>query len=193
VLETLAAELRRRAPASARLQWIRASVGQMIKLIPVDEVLYFQSDSKYTRVATREGEALPPFEAPIAWPSIGLRYSTDDLLRFAAWQLVERDASVKVAHQPTWFTPDRSESIALQWLVSDTSRGRRLSASGGTYGFASVIELYPDAKLALVLLANKAAAGAQDSLRALAAKMVEELRSESISRPSPAGVPPAAR
>ena len=142
---------------------------------------------------TREGEALPPFEAPMAWPSIGLRYSTDDLLRFASWQLVERDASVKVAHQPTWFTPDRSESIALQWLVSDTSRGRRLSASGGTYGFASVIELYPDAKLALVLLANKAAAGAQDSLRALAAKMVEELRSESISRPSPAGVPPAAR
>ena len=142
---------------------------------------------------TREGEPLPPFEAPMAWPSIGLRYSTDDLLRFAAWQLVERDASVKVAHQPTWFTPDRSESIALHWLVSDTSRGRRLNASGGTYGFASVIELYPDAKLALVLLANKAAAGAQDGLRALAAKMVEELRPEAISRPKPADAPPPGR
>jgi D-alanyl-D-alanine-carboxypeptidase/D-alanyl-D-alanine-endopeptidase len=142
---------------------------------------------------TREGEALPPFDAPMAWPSIGLRYSTDDLLRFASWQLVEKDASVKVAHQPTWFTPDRRESIALQWLVSDTSRGRRLSASGGTYGFASVIELYPDAKLALVLLANKAAEGAQDHLRALAAKFVEELRPEVLTSPLPAGVPPVAR
>jgi DNA-binding LytR/AlgR family response regulator len=40
------------------LRWINASVGQTLKLITVDEVLYFQSDSKYTRVATREGEAL---------------------------------------------------------------------------------------------------------------------------------------
>jgi serine-type D-Ala-D-Ala carboxypeptidase/endopeptidase len=142
---------------------------------------------------TREGEPLPPFNAPVAWPSIGLRYSTDDLLRFASWQLAERDASVKVAHQPTWFTPDRSESIALHWLVSTTSRGRRLNASGGTYGFASDLELYPDAKLALVLLSNKAAEGAQDHLRALAAKMMEELRPEPISSPKPADVQPAVR
>ncbi|MBV8501981.1 MAG: response regulator transcription factor [Paucibacter sp.] len=40
------------------LRWINASVGQSLKLITVDEVLYFQSDNKYTRVATREGEAL---------------------------------------------------------------------------------------------------------------------------------------
>ncbi|XHS78802.1 LytR/AlgR family response regulator transcription factor [Burkholderiaceae bacterium UC74_6] len=42
----------------APLRWINASVGQTLKLITVDEVLYFQSDNKYTRVATREGEAL---------------------------------------------------------------------------------------------------------------------------------------
>jgi DNA-binding LytR/AlgR family response regulator len=58
VLSALAGELRRRAPAGARLQWIRASVGQMIKLIPVDEVLYFRSDEKYTLVAWVGGEAL---------------------------------------------------------------------------------------------------------------------------------------
>jgi DNA-binding LytR/AlgR family response regulator len=58
VLAALAGELRRRAPAGARLQWIRASVGQMIKLIPVDEVLYFRSDEKYTLVVWVGGEAL---------------------------------------------------------------------------------------------------------------------------------------
>jgi DNA-binding LytR/AlgR family response regulator len=49
------------APAPVRsgfLRWINASVGQTLRLITVDEVLYFQSDNKYTRVATREGEAL---------------------------------------------------------------------------------------------------------------------------------------
>jgi DNA-binding LytR/AlgR family response regulator len=58
VLAALAGELRRRAPTGDRLQWIRASVGQMIKLIPVDEVLYFRSDEKYTLVVWVGGEAL---------------------------------------------------------------------------------------------------------------------------------------
>ncbi len=50
------------APASAskpaRLQWIQASVGQSLQLIPVDEVLFFNSDEKYTRVQTAQFEAL---------------------------------------------------------------------------------------------------------------------------------------
>ncbi len=41
-----------------RLQWIQASVGQSLRLIPVDDVLFFQSDEKYTRVQTAQFEAL---------------------------------------------------------------------------------------------------------------------------------------
>ena len=41
-----------------RLQWIQASVGQSLRLIPVDDVLFFQSDEKYTRVQTTQFEAL---------------------------------------------------------------------------------------------------------------------------------------
>jgi DNA-binding LytR/AlgR family response regulator len=41
-----------------RLQWIQASVGSSIQMIPVDEVLFFISDEKYTRVQTPALEAL---------------------------------------------------------------------------------------------------------------------------------------
>jgi len=41
-----------------RLQWIKATVGQNLRLIPVSEVLFFQSDEKYTRVVTNDTEAL---------------------------------------------------------------------------------------------------------------------------------------
>jgi DNA-binding LytR/AlgR family response regulator len=41
-----------------RLQWIQASVGQQLKLIPVADVLFFTSDEKYTRVQTETIEAL---------------------------------------------------------------------------------------------------------------------------------------
>ncbi|MFN9101409.1 MAG: LytR/AlgR family response regulator transcription factor, partial [Betaproteobacteria bacterium] len=45
-------------PMPSRLRWIQASIGSQIRLIPVDDVLFFQSDAKYTRVVTREGESL---------------------------------------------------------------------------------------------------------------------------------------
>jgi DNA-binding LytR/AlgR family response regulator len=41
-----------------KLQWIKATVGQNLRLIPVNEVLFFQSDEKYTRVVLADGEAL---------------------------------------------------------------------------------------------------------------------------------------
>jgi DNA-binding LytR/AlgR family response regulator len=40
------------------LQWIQASVGSSIQMVPVDEVLFFISDEKYTRVQTAQLEAL---------------------------------------------------------------------------------------------------------------------------------------
>ncbi len=40
------------------LEWIQASVGQEIRMIPVAEVLFFISDEKYTRVQTETVEAL---------------------------------------------------------------------------------------------------------------------------------------
>ena len=40
------------------LQWIQATVGQSIQMIPVEDVLFFISDEKYTRVQTATIEAL---------------------------------------------------------------------------------------------------------------------------------------
>ncbi len=46
-------------PAAAPpLRWIQATVGQSIQMIPVEDVLFFISDEKYTRVQTATLEAL---------------------------------------------------------------------------------------------------------------------------------------
>lgn len=55
LVDDLAARL---APQDERLKWIKASIGANLRLIPVDEVLFFQSDEKYTLVATKEVDAL---------------------------------------------------------------------------------------------------------------------------------------
>jgi DNA-binding LytR/AlgR family response regulator len=57
-LDGLLRELAAAQPPREHLRWINASLGNEIKLITVDEVCYFQSDTKYTRVMTAEGEAL---------------------------------------------------------------------------------------------------------------------------------------
>lgn len=58
VIERLSRTLRERGPAQPRLQWIKASVGPTVRLIPVDEVAYLRSDEKYTLVVWEGGEAL---------------------------------------------------------------------------------------------------------------------------------------
>ena len=44
--------------AVPRLRWIQATVGTSIQMIPVEDVLFFISDEKYTRVQTASLEAL---------------------------------------------------------------------------------------------------------------------------------------
>jgi DNA-binding LytR/AlgR family response regulator len=58
LLEQLAERLRQQQPRQRHLQWIKASVGNSVRLIPVEEVIYLRSDEKYTLVVWQGGEAL---------------------------------------------------------------------------------------------------------------------------------------
>lgn len=66
------------APKPKFLQWIQASIGQDLRMIPVDEILFFRSDDKYTCVQTDK------FEALIRKP---LRELADELDPALFWQI----------------------------------------------------------------------------------------------------------
>lgn len=56
VIEQLEARLR---PQGDKLiRWITASIGDSVRMIGIDEVLYFQAQDKYVRVVTADGEAI---------------------------------------------------------------------------------------------------------------------------------------
>ena len=58
-LDGLLASLAQRDPVTKNhLRWVRASQGQNVRLITVEEVLFFEADSKYTLVVTADGESL---------------------------------------------------------------------------------------------------------------------------------------
>ena len=109
VLEKLAARER----VSAPLKWICASLGSSMQVIAVDDVLYFQAQDKYTKVATANGEAL--IRKPI-------KELYDELDRDLFWQIhrgtivnlqavarVDRDAR----DQPVIALKGRSEKLIV--------------------------------------------------------------------------------
>jgi len=86
-LEALMKALSGRLAPKRTISWITASVGQIVKLISVDEVLLFQAEDKYTRVAT-------------AAESAHIRTSLKELMRQLDPELfwrVHRNAIVRVS------------------------------------------------------------------------------------------------
>jgi DNA-binding LytR/AlgR family response regulator len=59
LIEQLAARLEKKSAGPEPLRWLHATVGQSLRLIPVDDIDFVRSDDKYTLVAWRgdEGKA----------------------------------------------------------------------------------------------------------------------------------------
>ena len=57
-LSALLTRLAEREGAATPLKWIRASLGSIMQMIAVTDVVYFQAEDKYTKVVTADGDAL---------------------------------------------------------------------------------------------------------------------------------------
>ena len=77
-LQALLAKLSERDAAGGPLRWIRASLGNTLQMIAVDDVLYFQAEDKYTKVVTADAQAL--IKKPI-------KDLYDELDQEAFWQI----------------------------------------------------------------------------------------------------------
>lgn len=91
------------APASAPLKLIQAGVGTAIRMVPVEEVIYFEAADKYVRVITSGQEALirtplkellPQLDAQAFW-----QVHRGTVVRAAAIEQVTRDESGRLSLQ----------------------------------------------------------------------------------------------
>jgi len=77
-LTALLRRLAEREDAGGPLRWIRASLGNVMQMIAVADVVYFRAEDKYTKVVTRDSEAL--IKKPI-------KDLYDELDQEAFWQI----------------------------------------------------------------------------------------------------------
>lgn len=96
LLATLLRQIGAAAPAKAPpLAWLTASRGNETRLIMVEDVVYFQSDAKYTVVMTADGEALLRTTLrellTVLDPSIFRQVHRSTIVNMRAIALVSRD------------------------------------------------------------------------------------------------------
>jgi DNA-binding LytR/AlgR family response regulator len=115
VPETVFEQLLPAKPERKFLRWIQASVGTSLRLITIDEVHFFQSDAKYTRVVTAHSEAL--IRRPIK--ELAEELNPDDFLQ------VNRGAIVNLRRIESIYRDDGHMEIRLK------DDGARLSVSVG--------------------------------------------------------------
>lgn len=112
MLDDLAARL---APRGERaIRWITAAVGDQVRMIALDDVVYFQADDKYVRVATATDDAL--IRLPLKELLAGLDPD-------AFWQ-IHRGTIVRVAA----IDRVRKDELGKCWLTLK-GRAERLSVS----------------------------------------------------------------
>jgi DNA-binding LytR/AlgR family response regulator len=112
-LAQLLARLAARDGAGHDLKWIRATLGSSMKLIAIEDVLYFQAEDKYTKVVTADGDALIKksirelFEA--LDPNAFWQIHRGTIVNLRAIARVERDWR----DQPLVLLKGRSEKLAV--------------------------------------------------------------------------------
>jgi D-alanyl-D-alanine-carboxypeptidase/D-alanyl-D-alanine-endopeptidase len=96
-------------------------------------------------------QRMPRMLGPMYHPVAALTYSADDLLHYVAYQVAEADPAVRLTHRPKWGTL-ATQAIGFNWSLNRTVEGQRaLHASGSSFGYASYCDLYPAARLGVVV------------------------------------------
>lgn len=115
-LAELVRQLQDALPARAAaepLVWLTASTGKESRLILVDDVLYFRSDSKYTTVVTRDGEAL--LRTPLR--ELAVRLDTRQFKQIHRGTIVNLTAVASITRDETgrgsMRLKDRPESLSV--------------------------------------------------------------------------------
>jgi D-alanyl-D-alanine-carboxypeptidase/D-alanyl-D-alanine-endopeptidase len=137
--------------------------------MPDTKLVWSEKDPARTAIGYNEqGEVMPAFDF---WPELpaaaGLRTTAADMINYMAYNLDERDETVRLAHRPVFFnTSENGQDIGLFWfsrLLPDGARA--VMHAGGSFGCTSYCMLFPDQQIGIACLANDASPSTEHALR----------------------------
>lgn len=99
--------------------------------------------------------AMPETNQSAVLTAGGLRYSAQNMAKFLQAELAAGDEAIRLT-QRSIVGRQETGSVGFNWQISRNVEGAlKLNASGGTFGGASYVEIYPERGYGVVLLANR--------------------------------------
>ena len=119
-----------------------------------------------------------PYHLLNAGAAGGLYSSTEDLIKYVAWQLAEVDPIVKKSHALISGDIGSFGTGLISDETTTADKERKIWHSGGAYGMSSQLILFPDSNVGLVLLANDGGFNSQHDLDMLAMAIRSEQKAK---------------
>jgi CubicO group peptidase (beta-lactamase class C family) len=108
-----------------------------------------------------------PYHLYNAGAAGGLYSNAEDMVRYIAWQLDESDPLIRQSHSAIFGSDDQVQE-GMVWYMTQEGGERKIWESGGAFGMASELVLYPESKIGIILLANDGGFSTQEELGTLA-------------------------
>ncbi len=130
----------------------------------------------YDETAQRQPQMSDKFQAAGA-----IKSTLPDMLKYAQWQMEERDPAVKLSHKATY--SDGNYASGLNWQMLEEGGRRVIWQDGAIPGYASFCILQPEAKLALVILSNQLGPTTLQRLSKMANDIMTGIDGHSVIKP----------
>lgn len=117
---------------------------------------------------------MPLLDAPYMLAGAGLKYSATDMAKFLRAELQAKEKAIRQSQQVEWGDIEKS-ACGGNWTINRTPEGYlHYRMSGGTFGFGSYIEMYPELDYGVILLANRNGT-TQDDMQKIAENLLNAL------------------
>lgn len=133
--------------------------------------LFSKNNTKLLAKGYNEKGNLMPYNPPILDAAGGIYSTVADMIKYLKFHLDENDAVVALSHQVT--TGNLKEyAIGLNWQEQMNARKqKKIWQSGGSFGFSSYCVIYPELKIAIVMLTNESDQHSQGQMEEMADKI----------------------
>ncbi|PUZ26597.1 CubicO group peptidase, beta-lactamase class C family [Chitinophaga costaii] len=113
---------------------------------------------------------------PSTWTAAaGIYASVEDMVRYAHYQLNEKNPVISLTHQPV-FGDSTTSNMGQYWQITKTESGcRKIWQSSATFGFSSYLVMYPEQEISIVLLSNESDHSTQQAQEAAAQEIYNAL------------------
>lgn len=137
------------------------------KPLKMNQTIVGTNSAQLLTCYNEKGKIMPKNFTTIFAPAGGIMSTTKDLVKYMQYHLDEGNVYVKASHTP--LVNSKGDAIGLYWRLHTYEDGTQtVYHTGGTFGFSSVLQMYPSKNMGVVVLSNESDGESQGKLHDIA-------------------------